>query len=183
MARRRSSTPAITGDPLCGTAFAPGTWTGEIVVCDRGTYALVDKVANAAAGGAGAVVIANADFNGLQTNAIPHELPSIHLNYADSEALRTWLATGSGHIATITDAVVAVDDAYGDRMATGSSRGPNSPVPDVIKPDLIAPGSDILAAYKTPEEYNMIGGTSMASPMPLVRACYCARSIPTGHRR
>jgi len=37
-------------------------------------------------------------------------------------------------------------------------------VPDVIKPDLITPGSDILAAYKTPEEYNMIGGTSMASP-------------------
>ncbi len=152
------------GDPLCGTAFAPGTWAGEIVVCDRGTYALVDKVSNAQAGGAGAVVIANADFNGLGTNAIPHVLPSIHLNYADSEALRTWLATGTGHVATITDAVVAVDDEYGDRMATGSSRGPNSPVPDVIKPDVIAPGSDILAAYKTPEEYNMIGGTSMASP-------------------
>ena len=152
------------GDALCGTAFTPGTWSGEIVVCDRGTYALVDKVANAAAGGAGAVVIANADFNGLQTNAIPHELPSIHLNYADSDALRTWLASGSGHVATITDAVVAVDDTYGDRMATGSSRGPNGPVPDVIKPDVIAPGSDVLAAYKTPEEYNMISGTSMASP-------------------
>ena len=152
------------GDPLCGTPFPGGTWTGEIVVCDRGTYALVDKVANAQAGGAGAVVIANAVFNGLGTNAIPHVLPSIHINYENAEALRTWLASGSGHVATITDAVAAVDDAYGDRMATGSSRGPNAPVPDVIKPDVIAPGSDILAAYKTPEEYNMIGGTSMASP-------------------
>jgi hypothetical protein len=152
------------GDALCGTPFAPGTWTGEIVVCDRGTYALVDKVANAANGGAGAVVIANAAANGLGTYAIPHELPSIHLNYADSQALRTWLDSGSGHMATLTDAVVAVDDAYGDRMSVSSSRGPNSPVPDVIKPDVIAPGSDILAAYKTPEEYNMISGTSMASP-------------------
>ncbi|MGD8627169.1 MAG: S8 family serine peptidase, partial [Anaerolineae bacterium] len=152
------------GDPLCGTPFAPGTWTGEIVVCDRGNYALVDKVANAQNGGAGAVVIANAAANGLQTYAIPHVLPSTHINYADAEALRTWLASGSGHMATITEAVISIDDNYGDRIAVSSSRGPNSPVPDVIKPDVIAPGTDILAAYKTPEEYNMIGGTSMASP-------------------
>ncbi|MGD8487875.1 MAG: S8 family serine peptidase, partial [Anaerolineae bacterium] len=96
--------------------------------------------------------------------AIPYELPGTHLNYADAEALRTWLASGSGHQATISDAVAVVDNDYGDRMAVSSSRGPNDPVPSVIKPDVIAPGSDILAAYKTPEEYNMISGTSMSSP-------------------
>ena len=177
MARRPSSTPVTMAIPLCGTAFTPGTWTGEIVVCDRGGYALVDKVANAANGGAGAVVIANAAANGLQTYAIPHELPSIHLNYADAEALRTWLGSGSGHMATLTDAVVSIENIYGDRMSVSSSRGPNTPVPDVIKPDVIAPGTDILAAYKTPEEFNIIGGTSMASPHTagaalLLRALY-----------
>ncbi len=153
------------GDPLCGTPFAAGTWTnGEIVVCDRGQYALVDKVANVAAGGAGGVVIANAAANGETTASIPHELPSIHIGYTDAELLRAWLSSGSGHTATISASFTDVDDTYGDRMAAGSSRGPNLPAPDVIKPDLIAPGSDILAAYRDPEQYNVIGGTSMASP-------------------
>ncbi|MBN2006405.1 MAG: S8 family serine peptidase [Anaerolineae bacterium] len=153
------------GDPLCGTAFLTDTWThGEIVVCDRGQFALVDKVANAHAGGAGAVVIANADFNGETTASIPHELPSIHIGYNDAELLRAWLASGSGHTATISESDIDINDAYGDRMAAGSSRGPNLPAPDVIKPDLIAPGTDILAAYRNGVEYNVIGGTSMAAP-------------------
>jgi hypothetical protein len=54
-------------------------------------------------------------------------------------------------------------------MTSFSSRGPNKPVPSVIKPDVTAPGVDVLAAWMTtnpasPPEYNVISGTSMSSP-------------------
>ena len=56
-------------------------------------------------------------------------------------------------------------------MASFSSRGQNPSVPGVIKPDVTAPGVDILAAFNTPlggdgspPEYNVISGTCMSSP-------------------
>jgi hypothetical protein len=64
----------------------------------------------------------------------------------------------------ISGAVAARADANGDLMAGFSSRGPNRPLPDVLKPDLTAPGVDILAAYKDPERFQMISGTSRSSP-------------------
>jgi subtilisin family serine protease len=54
-------------------------------------------------------------------------------------------------------------------MASFSSRGPDRTVPDVLKPDVSAPGVDILAAVDTtnpvdPPEYGILSGTSMAAP-------------------
>jgi hypothetical protein len=56
-------------------------------------------------------------------------------------------------------------------MASFSSRGPNPSVPNVLKPDVTAPGVDIFAAFNTPAgsvsgppEYGIISGTSMSSP-------------------
>ena len=54
-------------------------------------------------------------------------------------------------------------------MAAFSSRGQNNQVPDLIKPDMTAPGVDIMAAWGTDPtfpspEYNIISGTSMSSP-------------------
>jgi len=43
----------------CLTGFPSGTFNGEIVVCDRGAIARVQKAANVAAGGAGGYVLAN----------------------------------------------------------------------------------------------------------------------------
>jgi len=161
----KNYTSTVTAnDNLCGDPFAPGTWSGEIVVCDRGGFALVDKAANVAAGGAGGVIIANAAANGEQMYATVLGLPSSHINYTDAEALRAWLDAGTGHMATLGRAEAVIDDAFGDRMSPSSSRGPNLPVLDVIKPSVIAPGTDILAAYHDGPEYAMIGGTSMASP-------------------
>lgn len=153
------------GNALCGP-FPANTFNGEIVVCDRGTYGRVEKGQNVLdAGGGGYVLadnVATADFGGL--SADPHVLPSVHLTYADGVVLKAWLATGSNHMATITDATMDFDDAYTDVMASFSSRGPNLTLGDIIKPDVSAPGVDILAAYKDGEEHWVISGTSMSSP-------------------
>ncbi len=152
------------GDPLCGTPFPPGTWTDEIVVCDRGGgYGRVAKGENVLAGGADGYVLANDAANGNSLVADPHALPAIHITYSDGVALKAWMASGSGHMATITETSTNLDPINGDIMASTSSRGPN-PVLDVIKPDMSAPGVAILAAYRDGIEITWIGGTSMASP-------------------
>ncbi|XP_038687135.1 subtilisin-like protease SBT3.9 isoform X2 [Tripterygium wilfordii] len=55
------------------------------------------------------------------------------------------------------------------KVATFSSRGPNTMTPTVLKPDIAAPGVDILAAYppadpKHSSGYALQSGTSMACP-------------------
>lgn len=173
-------------DGRCLNEFPAGTWTNdEIVVCDRGVIARVAKGWNVKAGGAGGLILANAN-PGDSLNGDIHHLPAVHITYEDGVALKTWLASGSDHMATIEGATLDFDPANGDIMAAFSSRGPLvNTAPDIIKPDVAAPGVDVLAAIHSgvpdPEnattEYSMKSGTSMASPhaagaVALVRAMY-----------
>ncbi|MCP4427813.1 MAG: S8 family serine peptidase [Chloroflexi bacterium] len=156
------------GDALCLAPFPAETWTdGEIVVCDRGTITRVSKGSNVQAGGAGGLVLANANA-GQVLNADSHYLPAVHVNYADGAMLKAWLSNGSGHTATIAGTNADFDAANGDIMASFSSRGPNSAF-DVLKPDIVGPGVDVLATKHTTDpqndpEYGLDSGTSMAAP-------------------
>ena len=161
------------GDALCLNPFPAGTWTNsEIVVCDRGTNARVAKGFNVLAGGAGGYVLANVSTE-ESLNGDVHHLPAVHISSTDGDALKGWLATGSGHMATIDGTTLSIDPANGDMMGAFSSRGPLvNAASDIIKPDVTAPGVDVLAAYRSnpPEadhptsEYGVISGTSMSSP-------------------
>ncbi|MGH3735040.1 MAG: S8 family serine peptidase [Micromonosporaceae bacterium] len=158
------------GDALCGTPFAPGTFDGQIVVCDRGVNPRLEKGRNVKLGGAGGMVLVNTEAEGESTVADPHELPAVNLGFTDGAALKAWLADGgTGHTGSISGTQISQADTNGDVTAGFSSRGPNSPVPGVIKPDVTAPGVDILAAVHTtdptaPAEYGLLSGTSMSSP-------------------
>ncbi|MGB3713817.1 MAG: S8 family serine peptidase [Candidatus Promineifilaceae bacterium] len=178
------------GDGACLNPFPAGTWTNdEIVVCDRAVNPRVEKGVNVLAGGAGGYVLANANA-GQTLNGDPHALPAVHILYDDGVALKDWLATGAGHMATINGSVVDVNPANGDQMASFSSRGPNFALPSIIKPDVTAPGVDILAGYKTnavlpddfQQEFGVVSGTSMSSPhtagaAALMRALYPGWSV------
>ncbi|MGH9247732.1 MAG: S8 family serine peptidase [Acidimicrobiales bacterium] len=158
------------GDPLCQTPFLPGTFDGEIVICDRGVNPRVEKGRNVLLGGAGGMVLANTAADGESVVADAHELPAVHLGFTAAETLKAWVGDGgSDHSGTITGTVTDQDPANGDVMAGFSSRGPNLPAPDVIKPDVTAPGVDVLAAVHTtlptaPPEFGLLSGTSMSSP-------------------
>lgn len=161
------------GDGQCLTPFPPGTWTNEIVVCDRGAIARVAKCDNVRAGGAPACVLANAG-QGEAVVSDPHIIPAVHIGDTNGDALRAWLASGAGHTATIEGTMFDFSNSNADVMAGFSSRGPN-PQAEVIKPDVTAPGVSILAAYRSGsgpagdaapwmDEYNFVSGTSMSSP-------------------
>jgi subtilisin family serine protease len=170
------------GNALCGTGasesgvfcsdntgvsnpFAPGTFNGEIVVCDRGTYGRVEKGKNLSLAGAGGYILANTETS-LQTLWQSDLcLPSTNLDIKDSDKLRTWLESGSGHQGAISGFSTFHIPEAGDSIAASSSRGPNlPPVADVMKPDVIAPGTQILGANSEENNFTFLTGTSMASP-------------------
>ncbi|MCL7488240.1 MAG: S8 family serine peptidase [Desulfobulbaceae bacterium] len=154
------------GDPLCLNSFASGTFSGQIVVCDRGTNARVEKGSNVLAGGAGGYILANDVANGDSLVGDPHVLPAVHITYTDGVALKAWLAASSNHQAAIAGTSIDENVISGDVMTSSSSRGANSPAPGIIKPDVSAPGLDILAANGTDNAatWGLMTGTSMSSP-------------------
>jgi len=141
----------------------PDMVTGKIVVCDRGTIARTDKsLAVSMAGGAG-MVLANVSPSSL--NADFHSVPSIHVNVATGDALRAYaIASGKGSISAGT--AITVEASF---VAGFSSRGPAlAGSGDLLKPDIMAPGVDIIAAVSPPgnggESFAAYSGTSMSSP-------------------
>ena len=140
-------------------------FNGEIVVCDRGTYGRVEKGKNVLLAGAGGYILANTDEFGESLVSDEHCLPASHVGKADGDTLRAWLASGRGHGGSISGFSAAKQDRFGDRVAGSSARGPaEAPVEDTLKPNLIAPGTSILAASNEGQEFRLLSGTSMSSP-------------------
>ncbi|MEM7332089.1 MAG: S8 family serine peptidase [Chloroflexota bacterium] len=150
------------GDGQCLAPFLPGTWQGEIVVCERGEISRVTKGENVVIGGAGGLILINTIAQGNSISNDDHFLPAVHLTFADGQQLVNWLSSGSDHQLMISGSELI--SGGGDQMAGFSSRGPTLPF-DVIKPDLVAPGVSILAAYYDgADDFAFLDGTSMAAP-------------------
>ncbi len=143
----------------------PAKVAGKIVVCQRGVTARVNKsLAVQQAGGVG-MVLFNSPDNSL--NADFHFVPTVHVSQASGLAIKAYAAT-AGATATIAKASI-VTNAPAPLTASFSSRGPllagNG---DMLKPDLIAPGQDVLAGVAPPGNsgrlFDLYSGTSMSSP-------------------
>ena len=143
----------------------PAIVAGKIVVCERGTNARVDKsLAVQEAGGVGMILV-NPSNNSL--NADFHSVPTVHLSHIDKPAVEAYAAT-PGATATINAAAFSYNTPA-PFTASFSSRGPLvAGGGDLLKPDVIAPGQDILAAVSPMTTqgllYNLLSGTSMSSP-------------------
>jgi len=166
-----SSASGLAGAPAGDVALCvPGTLdpakvTGKIVVCDRGVIARVDKsLAVGMAGGVG-MVLANLVLSSL--NADLHSVPTVHVNEIDGAAIKAY-AAGAGATASLSKAVVN-NAAPAPDIAAFSSRGPSlAGGGDILKPDIMAPGVDVLAAVAPPGNngklFDLLSGTSMSSP-------------------
>ncbi len=178
-------TSTISNDALCLNAFPPSTFpAGAIVVCDRGTNARVQKAINVQAGGAGGYILANDAANGNALVGDAYVIPGVHISFNDGVALKAWLAGGGIYTGTITGQTLDTNPANGDVMAGFSSRGPSLSLPDVIKPDLTAPGVDILAAVENggamvAPEFDFLSGTSMSAPHAAGAAALLRSLYPT----
>jgi subtilisin family serine protease len=142
----------------------PAKVAGKIVLCDRGVTARINKsLAVKEAGGVG-MVLANTSSNTL--NAEPHSVPSVHVSHLVRPAILAYSQTagatariGASYFAPVTAPITASFSSRGPLLAGNG---------DILKPDLIAPGQDILAAVAPPgnggESFASYQGTSMSSP-------------------
>jgi subtilisin family serine protease len=124
----------------------PAKVSGKIVTCTRGTNARVDKsLAVYQAGGVGMVEI----DNGAGLVAEVHSVPTVHVNVADGAKIKAYAASLDSS-ASMTKFVTGTSSLAAPVVASFSSRGPNRYDGNQLKPDLAAPGVDIIAAV-TPE--------------------------------
>ena len=161
-----------TADPLCQVPAAPGTFTGQIVVCSRGVNARVNKGFNVLQGGAVGMILYNPTLNSL--NADTHYLPALHIDHIQGPALVAFLTAHPGTTGSLSGGTAVLDPAAGDIMAAFSSRGGPGQTLGVSKPDITGPGVDILAGQtpklavgdaSPPDQlFQIISGTSMSSP-------------------
>ncbi|CAK9151834.1 unnamed protein product [Ilex paraguariensis] len=149
---------------------------GKILVCLRGDNARVDKGRQAALAGAVGMVLANDEASGNEILADPHVLPASHINYTDGVAVFSYINSTRSPMASITFPTTQLGTKPAPFMAAFSSKGPNTITPEILKPDITAPGVSVIAAYTeaqgpTNEDFdtrrvlfNSVSGTSMSCP-------------------
>jgi subtilisin family serine protease len=157
-------------DPTEVQLCTPGTLdparvTGKIVLCARGVVARTDKsLAVKQAGGVG-MVLYNPTPNSL--NADFHHVPTVHVGPVEGAAIKAYIAATTG--ATASMSAAAAVRARAPEMAAFSSNGEAiAGSGDLLKPDITAPGVDVIAAVSPAGQggnlYNALSGTSMSSP-------------------
>lgn len=166
-----------TSGNLCMTgSLNPELVRGKIVLCDRGVNPRVQKGSVVKEAGGIGMVLANTAANGDELVADAHLLPATAVGETTGKTIKEYLFSDSNPTVTILFEGTKVGIEPSPVVAAFSSRGPNSITPDILKPDLIAPGVNILAGWSgevgptgLAEDgrrvgFNIISGTSMSCP-------------------
>lgn len=172
----QSAVLPITGIGSLEVAAVPGVGeasdyeglnvTGKAVLVQRGSISFADKLSNAAANGASAILVYdNVDSNtmfGMDLNGSVPQIPSASILKADGEAILEMLENGETVILTASEEFsdfIAYPDA--GMMSSFSSWGATSAL--TIKPEITAPGGNVYSSVAN-NQYESMSGTSMASP-------------------
>ncbi|MBA2443832.1 MAG: S8 family peptidase [Nocardioidaceae bacterium] len=136
---------------------------GAMVLCNRGIGSRLSKSLAVSQAGGSAMVLAN-DSAG-HTYADVHAIPTLHVTRAGGNDVRRYIARDSAPTGTLLPTPDAVRPPV--IVADFSSRGP-APDDGLLKPDLAAPGTGVLAAVAPPSNlgrlWDLYSGTSMAAP-------------------
>ena len=156
-----------TDNEACSTTgTSPTSHDGKVVVIARGTCSFSQKIANAKATGAvGAVIYtyAGEDPIGMATTpGYDDQIPAVMVSYDAGKVLEL----GVSAVITGPTSVPTTPNVLADFSSTG-------PVPFTyaVKPDVVAPGVNILSSTVqfndqgiTGTSWELYDGTSMASP-------------------
>ncbi|CAN4127478.1 unnamed protein product [Withania somnifera] len=165
-------------DQFDGPFCKPGSLTdpaikGKIVVCLRSVS--IPRVNQGQsvkdAGGVGMILI-NEQQEGVTKSAEAHVLPALDVSHADGKKILAYMNSTSNPVASITFHGTVIGDKNAPIVASFSSRGPSTASPGILKPDIIGPGVNVLAAWPTSADnnkntkstFNVISGTSMSCP-------------------
>ena len=153
----------------CAGGLNPALIKGKVVVCVmQGKHeSIVDKaLVVGAAGGVGCVVVnTGEEGEGIQVELVLN-IPTVHLGLAAAGQLEAYIRSTNK---TVVAFKLPIATEFGVKpapaIASFSSRGPSSLYPGILKPDIVAPGVDILAAFAGDYvSYAFDSGTSVACP-------------------
>ncbi|XP_068645286.1 subtilisin-like protease SBT4.14 [Aristolochia californica] len=157
---------------------------GKIVYCDEYSFNPPETVAEL--GGAGTVV----GIRNVGDTPYAFRIPTALINYRLSKHMEEYANSTRAPRAVIHKSIV-VHKRKAPLVASFSSRGPNVASTRILKPDITAPGLNILAAYSPlstvtgSEEdprhvgYSILSGTSMSCPHVAGAAAYVKSFHPS----
>ncbi|XP_014496642.1 subtilisin-like protease SBT1.1 isoform X2 [Vigna radiata var. radiata] len=158
-----------------GGSLDPKLVHGKIVACERGINGRTEKGEEVKVAGGSGMILLNNEYQGEELFADPHILPATSLGASASKIIRSYSESVKKPTASISFMGTKFRDPA-PVMAAFSSRGPSLVGSDVIKPDVTAPGVNILAAWppkispsflksdKRKVSFNILSGTSMSCP-------------------
>ncbi|CAA0826510.1 Subtilisin-like protease SBT1.7 [Striga hermonthica] len=120
---------------------------GKIVLCDRGVNARVEKGAVVHEAGGTGMILANTVENGEELIADAYLNPALLVGEKAGDGMRAYVSRNSNATANIVFGGTKIGIEPSPVVAAFSSRGPNPITIEILKPDLIAPGVNILAGW------------------------------------
>ncbi|XVE71806.1 hypothetical protein DITRI_Ditri10aG0181600 [Diplodiscus trichospermus] len=127
--------------------------------------------------GAIAMIISHGDIDPNGIVSEPHVIPTISIGVLEAKGIENYILSNENAMAKISSqGTIPMHAKPAPIVASFSSRGPNSLVPGILKPDIIAPGVNILGAWTGAvgpsglksdhrrSRFNVMSGTSMACP-------------------
>ncbi|KAL2238706.1 subtilisin-like protease SBT1.2 [Sesamum indicum] len=149
---------------------------GKMVVCDRGVNGRAEKGQIVKEAGGAAMILANTEINLEEDSVDVHVLPATLIGSDESNRLKIYINSTTRPKAQIIFGGTVIGKSRAPAVAQFSSRGPSFTDPSILKPDMIAPGVNIIAAWPQnlgpsalPEDsrrvnFTVMSGTSMACP-------------------
>ncbi|KAL6567583.1 hypothetical protein OROGR_001251 [Orobanche gracilis] len=174
----KAANESIANATLCKeNTLDPNKVKGKIIVCLRGDNARVNKgVVAAQAGAVGMILLTTIRLATKLFRILIFFQPLILITKMALLSLTMSIIPVLNPEGSITPPNMKLNKKPAPFMAAFSSRGPNIITPQILKPDITAPGVDIIASYsevssptdspvddrRTP--FNSLSGTSMSCP-------------------
>ncbi|KAE9610140.1 putative tripeptidyl-peptidase II [Lupinus albus] len=146
---------------------------GKISVCHIYEDDPINQGVEVARVGVVGMVLIN-DYAWFEVLPETHVLPVAHVNFTDGRYILNYINHTKSPLAYISRVKTNLGISPAPIIASFSSRGPSNIDPAILKPDITAPGVDIVAAYseaaslgthdKRRTPFMTVSGTSMACP-------------------
>lgn len=151
----------------------PGEIEGNIAFISRGSCSFSEKILFAQdAGAVGVVVYSTGTAIAMGGSSDGITIPGVMISRDDGVRLASIVDESVVTVNFTNDGITGSSTQIGNQMAGFSSRGESLATADILKPDITAPGVQILAGTSGSqidsgtmgESYAFLSGTSMSSP-------------------
>ncbi|CAF2041591.1 hypothetical protein HID58_033448 [Brassica napus] len=157
-------------------SLKPELVNGKVVLCLRGAGSRIGKGMEVKRAGGVGMILGNSLANGNEIPSDSHFVATAAVTPTVVEKILDYIKTDKNPIAFIKPGTTVYKNQPAPLMTGFSSRGPNVVDPNILKPDITAPGLNILAAWSGADspsklwvdqrvaDYNIYTGTSMSCP-------------------